>query len=239
MPHRFYVPTFSPNESVELQGAEAHHLLHVLRLGVGSAVELFDGRGLAAEAQVVETTRHSAILAVGESHRESTGNGCPVTLACAVPKGERFRWLVEKATELGVARLVPLLTERSVVDPGGGKLDKMRQAVVAAGKQSGRSLLMQIDEPISWKQYLADLAGQTVLLADPDGDPLTPENVLGWLGNSAGVVICIGPEGGWTPAELQTAREHDVQFVSLGQNILRIETAALSVAALFALLRTP
>jgi 16S rRNA (uracil1498-N3)-methyltransferase len=157
-----------------------------------------------------------------------------VTLATAVPKVDRMRWLVEKATELGVERLIPLQTSRSVVAPGAVKLDKLRQAVIEACKQSGRNRLMTVDSLTSWKQFVAEvMPAQATLVADRGGLPL-PSLELPALPKTP-VLLVIGPEGGLSPAEIHEAVEAGARTVSLGTNILRIETAALALAAVFLL----
>jgi 16S rRNA (uracil1498-N3)-methyltransferase len=232
MPDRFYVPDFSTDsETVRLEGPEAHHLLNVLRGAVGDRVEVFDGRGTSVLAQIIGTQRKAAELRVIEivsSHAPPRR----LTLATAVPKGERFRWLVEKATELGVATLQPLETARSVVAPRGGKLDKMRQAVVAACKQCGRNDLMAIREPLPWSDFLAgaEAAAETtaLLICSLAGRP------LGDVAESIGerpLIAAVGPEGGFTTEETAAAATAGATAVNLGPSILRTETAALALAA--------
>src|SRR5262249_14951791 len=122
MADRFYCPDPAVEGRFVLQGDEARHLGRVRRVGLGEVVELFDGRGFATRAKVAGLARDRVeLIGQGEPLPDREAR-CRLTLASAVPKGERFDWLVEKATELGVARLVPLLTERSVVDPGAAKL---------------------------------------------------------------------------------------------------------------------
>ena len=124
---RFYCPDSPVNGRVLLEGDEARHLIRVRRVARGECVEIFDGRGSAIRAEVADLGRDRVELVVlgpAVSIREPR---CLLTLATAVPKGERFDWLVEKATELGVARLTPIVTERSVVDPRSAKLDRLRR----------------------------------------------------------------------------------------------------------------
>src|SRR5690348_3502986 len=113
MSERFYLPEPLDRPTVALSGSEAHHLAHVLRLGVGATVTLFDGAGTAAEAEVLSVSKREVILRPRNVLHEPLSRRL-VTLAVAPPKGDRFRWIVEKATELGVDRLVPLLTKRTV-----------------------------------------------------------------------------------------------------------------------------
>jgi 16S rRNA (uracil1498-N3)-methyltransferase len=224
---RSYCPGPWVDGRAMLIGDEAKHLSRVRRVGVGERVELFDGRGRIAEAEVAEIGRDRvelAILTEGPGGRELDGR---LILATAVPKGERFDWLVEKATELGVTRLVPILTERSVVDPRAGKLERLRRLIVEACKQSGRSSLMELDDPVDWDEWLrfGNVGVETRLVAHPGGGRI-PE-VEGGLN----VTIAIGPEGGFTDTEIAGAEQAGYQRIGLGPTILRVETAALAACA--------
>jgi 16S rRNA (uracil1498-N3)-methyltransferase len=228
---RFYCPEGWHHGRATLVGDEARHLARVSRIGVGEAVELFDGRGLIATAEVSLVDRDRVELVISHSGPGGRGLDFPLVLAAAVPKGDRFDWLVEKATEIGVARLVPIIAARSVVDPSAAKLDRLRRRVVEACKQSGRSRLMEIDEPMRWGAWLeSDHVDPTArLIADPGGRP-----IAGALDRAAGVAIAIGPEGGFTTEEVDAAVRAGYRPVSLGPTILRVETAALAACAMVA-----
>ncbi len=233
MSRRFYLPSELNVAAVELAGAEAHHLLHVLRCQVGEAVCLFDGKGTEATARIAATSKRTVELEIVAVRSSKGPEGMQLVLATAVPKGDRFRWLVEKSTELGVHRLIPLQTSRHVVDPGSGKLAKMRQTVIAACKQCGRNRLMQIDETTTWSTFLEkECHDQPVFVAHPGGQPIQDAaRSVGAAGTS--ISLAIGPEGGFTDAEIDEAIQRGATPVSLGPRILRIETAALAMAALF------
>ncbi len=239
MPDRFFAPNLPAKGSIELTGSEAHHLLHVLRLSHGDAVELFDGRGHEADARVVSLARQSATLEITARRSRPDEADWPLVLAVAVPKGDHFRWLVEKATELGVLRLVPLLAQRSVVSPGETKIEKLRQTVIAACKQSGRSRLMEIDDPVAWDAFLdrhvKGAPAGTVLAADRSGAAI--EGVVDRSSRATPTLAIVGPEGGLTEAELSAAIEAGATPVNLGPWILRVETAAVALAAWFAVRR--
>ena len=158
-----------------------------------------------------------------------------LTIATAVPKGDRFDWLIEKATELGVSQLIPLTTSRSVVDPRTSKLDKLRQTVVAACKQSGRNHLMEIGSVTSWPDFIRQFVpDHTVLIAHPQGELL--ESIEPVLANQEKtLLVAIGPEGGFSDVEIQLALRAGAKAIQLGSKILRIETAAIGLAAKFLL----
>ncbi len=156
-----------------------------------------------------------------------------IRLAVAPPKGDRFRWLVEKATELGIDQLTPMMTERTVVEPGEGKLDKLQAAVVAACKQSGRDLVMQVAENTPFAECLRndspEGASRATLIGDPHGELFQPGMIPVGSGE---VLLLIGPEGGWSDAELELATQSGAKRVRIADQILRTETAAIQLAGL-------
>lgn len=233
---RFFLANFEAGSSVEfdLPASESHHALHVLRLKSGDELEVFDGKGKLARAAISKVGRKEVSLRILELLQdEASLPRVSITLATAVPKGDRFRWLVEKATELGVARLVPLIATRSVVDPGQHKLQKLEQTVIAACKQSGRLWLMEIGTSVALTDFVkdcgktrkilvADTSGRSIRELDPDKRCLTPFSEIS---------VLIGPEGGFTEEELSLARENGAECLSLGPNMLRIETAAIALCS--------
>ncbi|HUG20500.1 MAG TPA: RsmE family RNA methyltransferase [Planctomycetaceae bacterium] len=230
--HRYFLDDDLMLGKIRISGAEAHHLIHVMRTAVGESVELFDGRGNVARGELVELRRNEALIDAGEVQHTTRPSG-PVLIS-AVPKGDRFRWLVEKATELGVSRLIPVTTELSVVAPRESKIEKQEQTVVAACKQSGRNWLMQVDTLRTLEQATEENR-ETVLkyVADPAGESLPATN--GSAGDSP--VFVIGPEGGLTSSELDRLEARGYEKIRLGPSILRIETAAVSLAGWWCLSR--
>ena len=234
MSHRFYCPQLVEAGSVTLTDSEAHHLAHVLRSQQGDIVELFDGNGLVATCRIATLRKRDVELEVQSARREKLPQK-GLTIATAVPKGDRFDCLIEKATELGVSQLIPLTTSRSVVDPRTSKLDKLRQTVVAACKQSGRNHLMEIGSVTSWPDFIRQFVpDHTVLIAHPQGELL--ESIEPVLANQEKtLLVAIGPEGGFSDVEIQLALRAGAKAIQLGSKILRIETAAIGLAAKFLL----
>ena len=188
MSTRFYSPDPAQNGKLWLAAEEARHLSRVCRLGVGDVVEVFDGKGHATKAEIIKVEHGRVeLIAIGPPF---AGRFAPfsLTLASAVPKGDRFDWLVEKATELGVERLIPLVTERSVVEPGGPKLERLRRAIIEASKQCGRNQLMILDTPMRWDQLVGLYSDSIRFLADPAGvaSPQWPAIALGQLRDLGG-----------------------------------------------------
>jgi 16S rRNA (uracil1498-N3)-methyltransferase len=174
-----------------------------------------------------------AVLERWEVNRELL---IPITLGVAMPKGDRQRWLVEKATELGVAILTPLVTERTVVQPTADALRRFERAVVEASKQCGRNRLMRISPPMRWADFVAAKRTDSSvrMFALPGGAAWSSE--LATATRRAGeIVLAVGPEGGFTPAEIQSALDAQWKATDLGPRILRVETAALALVAMCAI----
>lgn len=228
MPNRFYLANLPESGAAVLEDLEAHHLIHVLRASPGDIVELFNGTGLVASAQITSLHKRDAKLQILGSHREDPSPR-QIIVATAVPKGDRFDWLIEKATELGVTRIIPLRTARSVVDPRESKLEKLRQTVIAACKQSGRNHLLELESTTTWSDFVTrELEQSASYIAHPG--PTTRSASSLWDGKSS-IVFAIGPEGGFTDEEVELAVGRGAKPISLGPRILRIETAALALAA--------
>ena len=221
-------------EKAVIAGDEARHLARVMRASVGDEVLLFDGSGAEFLARIAGIRKAAVELTVIERRPVDRELPLELALAVALPKGERQKWLVEKATELGVTRLVPLITERGVALPVESALARLRRAVIEASKQCGRNLLLEIAPPAAAIPYFASSpASATRLLADPTGQPLTTAP----LSATQEIIAAIGPEGGFSPAELTAAHNANWRPIFLGPRILRVETAALAIGATIAQLQ--
>ncbi len=244
MSDRFFASHPIAGDRVTLDGPEAHHLLHVMRATAGTEVTLFDNSGAEFDAVVESTRRSEAILRVID--RREVDRELPLTLdvGVALPKGDRQKWLVEKLTELGVTTLVPLITERSVAQPTASAAERLVRAVIEATKQCGRTRLMQIAEPKLWNDWIAKSSQppQQSAIRNPQSEivrriiahPNAPALSTLDLKTPLPTSIAIGPEGGFTDAEVAAALAAGWQRISLGQSILRVETAAIALAAALA-----
>ncbi|HEV2973037.1 MAG TPA: 16S rRNA (uracil(1498)-N(3))-methyltransferase [Pirellulales bacterium] len=230
LPDRFFHPSLAGHGSISIEGTEAHHLIHVLRAKPGLEVILFDGSGAEFLARVERVERSTVRLAVVESREVDRELPVSVTLGVALPKGDRQRWLVEKATELGITRLTPLVTARGVAQPTRETLRRLERAVIEASKQCGRNRLMQIAVPVCWSDFLLAAGSATKLFADPGGSALSID-LLSQFSAALEILLAIGPEGGLTDAEVDEAVGTGWQAVDLGRRILRIETAAIALVA--------
>jgi 16S rRNA (uracil1498-N3)-methyltransferase len=227
MGDRFYTPHPLARGEFVLDGPEAHHLATVRRFTPGDRVTLFNGDGREYPAEVLSVGKKSValtVLSVEEVNRELP---FPLVVASAVPKGDRADFLIEKLTELGVTRFVPLVTERSVVQPKEAKVEKFDRMVIEASKQCGRNVLMQVSASMRWNDIvqLADLPQHRCVLH--------PNGIFAPGEGTGPAVVAIGPEGGFTDAEVALATAQGWRRVSLGPRILRTETAAIAAAAWF------
>ena len=240
MTDRYFADTPITGVKATIAGREAHHLIHVMRVKPGDRVVLFDGSGAEFTTQVERLSRTEAELSILSRHEIDRELPRELALGVALPKGDRQKWLVEKAVELGVKRLVPLETERSVARPGQRTLDRLRRTVIEASKQCGRNRLMEIAESQAWRDFVdraqtADLR----LLAHPrsraaETERFAAQKSSASLGSSHVVVLAVGPEGGFTGDEITLATSAGWQLVDLGPRTLRTETAAILLAAIAA-----
>jgi 16S rRNA (uracil1498-N3)-methyltransferase len=225
---RFLVPEIAQAPEIEIRGDEAHHLLHVLRLREGDEITLFDGEGHHFRAVITRCSEESAeverleALPSNESHLE-------LRIAVAIPKGDKMATLIRMLTELGIHRLIPLVSERTVVgSPSANrkKVPRWERIAMEACKQSGRSRIPKVEEPVLFEELLNEELPPHRLLLCPNGDdlPKTP--------SSQSCLALVGPEGGWTRDEMARAEEKGFHTLGLGQRILRVETAAVTLAAI-------
>jgi len=235
--NRFFAEDLTADR-VALSVGEAHHAAHVMRLGVGDAVELFDGRGAAADGTIVQARHGKVAVRIVGRRRPVVRPGPVIHLAFAVPKGRRLDWLLEKAAELAVGSLTPVDFEHSVVDLGGlagAKRERWIGHCVSAAKQSGLSWLPELHNPQPLTGFLARFAqaGQVGLVGSAGADAGSAKEALvsASTGPAREVCLLVGPESGLTAAELAAARKAGFIPVRLGRATLRIETAAIALVA--------
>lgn len=235
--HRFYLPSDQCRDStLELSGDEAHHALRVLRIQTGERVTVLDGAGGELICEVRQATKRTINLAV--LHKNSSPPlPCQITLLQAVPKAKAMDYIVQKATELGAARVVPILSERTVIhldeDNAGDKAGKWQQIAIESIKQCGSPWLTKIEMPVTLKNYLArqekfDLP----LIASLQDDRRHPREFMQQLRDEhkrapATACVWIGPEGDFSPAEMNIIKAEGALPITLGRLVLRSDTAAI------------
>ncbi len=233
---RFYVPkeNVRGNEII-VEGDEAHHALDVMRLSDGDKVVIFDGTGAEYSGFIKEADRKGkkAIVEIIRKDVPLAESLPEIVLAQAIPKKNKMDYIVEKATELGVSKIVPIVTERTIVRPddrsSGKKLDRWRRNVLEAAKQCARSSVPEITEITSFKKLVEELDQYDLALMACLGD--TTISIKESLKNfkSGKILIFIGPEGDFTPEEMRMADRDNCRFVSLGNRVLKSDTAGLFV----------
>ncbi len=235
--HRFYCEIIN-RPVAEIAGAEARHLAQVLRLKAGDKVELFDGRGTLAAATIKNVSGKQVTLQVEDVKVFSKPN-IQIILAVSVAKGERFDWLIEKCTELGVDRIVPVLFERTVKQPKNPKIvERWGSIAISAVKQCRRVFLPQIDKPMILPEVIEILKRnypQAQLLFG--GLSENSKTVLQCGFASKDVIAFVGPEGGLTDEEENLLEKSGAEAVRLTDTVLRVETAAVAFAAVLMMQR--
>jgi 16S rRNA (uracil1498-N3)-methyltransferase len=232
--HRFYISPESWNlDTLTLDEGETHHAVDVLRMNPGDKAVVFNGRGVEATVEVAAITRKSVTLRK-LLHAKSPPIGCEITLAQAVPKGKNMDLIVQKAVELGAAAICPLLSERTVIqveeEDAARKQQKWQGVAIEAAKQCGQNWLPKVHLPRSPKEFFSQpVRHELMLIASLQPGAMHLKKLLAEYAEKKpkSVLILIGPEGDFTPAEIGLARSHGCRPITLGPIVLRTETAAI------------
>ena len=233
--HRFHLRPENW-DSATLDPEESHHCSHVLRLNEGDRVTVFDGAGREGQATIASTSSSRVTLKIAGTSK-TPPPPCEITLAQAIPKGKNMDLIVQKAVELGASKLVPILSDRTIVqldaDETAKKREKWRTVALEACKQCGQNHLPVLSAPMNMKDFLERMDKSSLLLiASLQPDARTLKFVLSEYTQQVGalpkkVTVFVGPEGDFTPAEISLAKSHGCQPITLGPIILRTETAAI------------
>ncbi|GJQ58407.1 MAG: 16S rRNA (uracil(1498)-N(3))-methyltransferase [Candidatus Scalindua sp. AMX11] len=234
--NRFYAPFQSDLQDLWLDYSETHHLLHVKRVSVGDIIVLFNGVGDECDAKIVEIKRGRARVEIGTIKAISREGNVGIDIAFAIPKGRHSQFLIQKCTELGVQRLIPIHFERSVVrmkSDCSDKIDKWKRIVIEASKQCGRNVITEITAAVDFEDILKRVGDYDLsLVATSQSEADNLKNILQEHQKVNSIIGFIGPEGGFTTRELSIALDAGCQFVSLGKQILRVETAAIAISSI-------
>ncbi len=226
---RIYQPgQYAVGESLELSDAQSLHVGVVLRMQPHDALVLFCGDNREFSAHITHVQKKKVVVMITAVHDINKESPCTIHLAQAISKGDRMEWVIQKAVELGVSSITPLLTERCVVRLDEHRLLKKQQQwsaiAIAACEQSGRNQLPSINKACSLEDYLVTCSAAIKLVLYPDATKT-------WRNYSfaqADIALLIGPEGGLSEDEVRCAHRHDFQSLSLGPRVLRTETAAIT-----------
>jgi 16S rRNA (uracil1498-N3)-methyltransferase len=246
--HRFFaLPEVIDNGTIRLTAEESHHLARVLRLREGERVSAFDGLGNEWECEIAAIHKSECRLSILNKLETVVESPLRLTLAQALVKGEKFDLVVQKATELGVSRILPVITEHCEIriseERSEQRLQRWQRISLGAIKQSGRRRLVEIDQPVRFQQFCRGLQGEPALIfsekagpeksgleksgSEKEGRGLPPLAV-----QDSGLTVVIGPEGGWSDDEIALATSSGLIPVHLGPRILRTETAAITAVTL-------
>lgn len=226
----FYVPRAGISApTITVDGDEGKHLAQVLRMHPGERCLLVDGKGNAYEVTISHIEKGTALCQVDRHLPQWNEPPKPIILSAGLLKNpSRFDYLVEKAVELGAGRIIPVITERTIARAD--KKARWEKLAIAAMKQCGRSVLPEISDPVPFREFLSSSwPGNLLLMPHEKSTGAFPPT-----GSAAGIVLAIGPEGGFSDAEVTAATERGFRAVSLGPRRLRAETAALAALVLAA-----
>jgi 16S rRNA (uracil1498-N3)-methyltransferase len=226
LPRFFLREPAAPGDRVALDAEEAHHA-RVRRLERGDRVALFDGKGRSYTATVEHSSTKQLDVHIDDELPARAGESpLLLTLAIAMLKSDRFEWMIEKTTELGVARIRPFVSEHSLAQPSASRQARWHTIALSAAKQCGRSVVPSIDAPCDLGAVLAHADAAHLLFWERSTDTATLED------RRAQATLIVGPEGGFADAEVERARRAGCRIATLGPRILRAETAAIAAVVL-------
>jgi len=231
---RFYVSPefiFPEKNIIELKDpAEVRHICNVMRLGEGDPITVFDGQGREYLGEIKEIKKQLILITIRKSLSAAKGKDFSVTLYQAIPKKSKMDFIVEKAVELGVDKIVPVATERTIPelrDKVQGKTNRWQRIAKAASKQCGRARLPLISTVMDFNSALDEARNnELVILAALDNDAKPLNSILKGISPKS-VALFIGPEGDFSNKEILLAKKNDINICSLGTLVLRVETAAI------------
>lgn len=232
----FYNPEQLDGREIIIDGSEARHMISVLRLQKGDTVRLIDGQGTAHISEIIEAGPKKVLCRLIKTLKLSGEPSLSLTLAIGLSTGSKFDMVIEKGVEVGVSRFVPLITDRSKVKVGNNsaltrKMNRWRRVAEAAVKQSGRSVFPTIETPLIFNDFLKTEEIEPSILFHPDETAKGLLSVVESL-QTTRLTVIIGPESGFSSAEVESADNHNIPIVSLGPRILRTETAGIVLPAL-------
>lgn len=236
--HRFYCPleNITNDEILISDPEEIHHLRDVLRLKVQDEIAVFDGKGNEYLGRIKEVVKNQVRIWQLSQTKKIPDSKIKITLACALPKKAKFDYIVEKVTELGVDRIIPLITERTIVrldaKRSETKINHWKKIALNASKQANRNTIPEINPPANFSELIEYAKGYDLcLFFCVCAKRNKIDSMLKDFKNGK-ILICIGPEGDFSEKEIELARQTKFKFATLGDTILKVDTAAISSIAI-------
>jgi 16S rRNA (uracil1498-N3)-methyltransferase len=233
---RFFCNTINQENDIVICDVQFRHLTKVLRLKRGDSIELFDGKGIVAQAIIEKITKDSALLKIQTRNTFETRDKRRIIIASSMAKGQRFDEIIAMCCQLGIDRIMPVIFERTVKQAGSPRtLERFESIAVESAKQCGRNFLPLIDKPMSFEKALEKMQAEYPQAKIIFGSLMeNAESIMDFDFDSDDIIAFIGPEGGLTEAEESLLKKINAQAVRLTDTILRIETAAITFAAILA-----
>ncbi len=237
--HRFYVDDFNGNgKEIHITGSDVNHIKNVLRLKIGDMITVSDGSGTDYICKIDDIMSDVVVAAIEDVMRNAAELGTKITLFQGMPKSDKLEFIIQKAVELGVTEIVPVITKRTVAKPDKGKQEKKlaRYNAIAesAAKQSGRGIIPVVKPFLSFGEALSYAKGLDMNMI-PYEEALGIEysrEVIKSIKGKKSLGIFIGPEGGFAKEEVEAAKDMGAHCITLGNRILRTETAGLVVLSI-------
>ncbi|MBX7152245.1 16S rRNA (uracil(1498)-N(3))-methyltransferase [bacterium] len=230
---------FLDRQILILKNEEAHHCVKVLRKKVGDEFFAIDGIGHEFEVQLVSASKDCVECTIQRTHNRPRELSYAITLAQSMITKDHFEWIIEKATELGVSEIIPLRTRRSLMEPGLSKIQRWQKILLSAAKQSRRSIIPMIKDIQSFEHLLKSIYDIKIIFHEK-----SDHSALSYVSSLKdrpvqSILICIGPEGGFTDEEINAVHDAGFEVLSLGSRRLRAETAAIAAMSIFSNIECP
>ena len=227
IPRVFINQKIISSEIISLTEDKVHHIMHVLRLRVGDQIKLFNNTGLEFRAEIIEATKKTIRVQVKDDGQLENESPLTITLCLAISRGSRMDFSIQKAVELGVTTIIPIISEFGNVKLTGSrtdnKLSHWRKIIIGAAEQCGRNKLAELQSPIIFNEYLNSDSTATKLILHPGVEQMMSKITI----KNGRLILMIGPEGGFSDLELQRASDNNYIPISLGPRVLRTETAVV------------
>ena len=237
--YRFYVNEEQIEENnIVITGSDVNHIKNVLRLEKGDWIIACDGNGRDYVSRIGEISSDSVVLNVEKEQSSDTELDCRIVLFQGLPKKDKMEFIIQKAVELGVYKIVPVSMKNCVVKldekKAAKKVERWQAIAESAAKQSKRTIIPLIDKPVSYKLALEKAGKLDVTLVPYENERgmAATRQIMGQIKKGQSIGIVIGPEGGFAPEEIKLADDNDMHRISLGRRILRTETAGLATLAM-------